>query len=285
MYGNPGKDLVRLCSEADQIFISAPYIKADALGKILQDVNPNASLVCISRWSVEDLQLGSSDIECYAIVKTFGGSFRLHPTLHAKYYRMDDVVLVGSANLTFSGMGWSNHPNLEILCRPNKQFEADNFQAKLLADSREIYHEEVSRWKTLVEIESQFENTNAIPRSQLADWRPSTREPRNLELAYVGKENEIASYDEQQAAKQDLQKLSLPTGLNRDQSRAWISICLMESLFALSVIQLQKSSPNESYRKLAQMYDLETYKARRDFETVQNWLAFFTPEIQSQHNP
>ena len=143
--GSPGDEFSRLCSGANSIVISAPYIKADALGKVLSDVSPNASLTCVSRWTLQDLKQGASDIECVTIVREFGGSFRLHPTLHAKFYRIDGAVLVGSANLTLSGMGWSNHPNLEILCRPGELFDADVFQEQLLANSREITDEEVLR--------------------------------------------------------------------------------------------------------------------------------------------
>ena len=47
-----------------------------------------------------------------------GGSFKLHARLHAKYYRFDDRVLVGSANMTASGLGYRHRGNLEILCEP-----------------------------------------------------------------------------------------------------------------------------------------------------------------------
>lgn len=278
MCGNPGTDLIRLCSGAISLVISAPYIKADALERVLRVVSPQASLICVSRWTVQDLKQGSSDTECYAIVREFGGSFRLHPTLHAKFYRIDDAVLVGSANLTFSGMGWSNHPNLEILCHPGEQFNAEVFQEQLLTDSREIKDEEVMRWNKLVDTDLKYESLVDFPNPQLAKWRPLTREPRNLELVYSDREEEIASTDERRAAQQDIQELLLPPGLSIEQASAWISVCLMESPFIMSVIRLQVLAPDRVYRELALEFDLELHRARRGFETVQNWLAYFAPE-------
>ena len=142
MYGRPGEVLSRLCAGAQLLVVAAPYIKADALVRILADVSPTATLICVTRWNPHDLAVGASDTECRTIVTERGGSFRLHPSLHAKFYRFDDVVLIGSANVTSSAMGWSAQPNLEILCRAGDDFDAGAFQQELIEGSREISDEE-----------------------------------------------------------------------------------------------------------------------------------------------
>ena len=197
MYDQPGTVLRGHCSDAQNIAIVAPYIKADALTMILGVVSPVASLVCITRWKLYDLTVGASDSECRTIVKEFGGSFRLHPSLHAKYYRIDDVVLIGSANLTSSAMGWSPQSNLEILCRPGNDFDECAFWQELLKDSREISDDEFRRWEAIVKINARSEWANAVNQPRLDSWRPTTRDPRHLELSYQGREDEIASFDEQ----------------------------------------------------------------------------------------
>ena len=45
-------------------------------------------------------------------------------SLHAKYYRCDGHVLIGSANLTESGMGLGASPNFEILALADRSFDA-----------------------------------------------------------------------------------------------------------------------------------------------------------------
>lgn len=281
MYSRPGEALIRLCAEARYLVFAAPYIKADALTKVLSEARPDASLICITKWNLQDIVLGASDIESRTLVNEFGGSFRLHPSLHAKYYRIDDVVLVGSANLTSSALGWSHHPNLEILCRAGDDFDSDAFQQELLKNAREISDQEFSRWEVIVKANKQSESPTANYQPLLDSWRPATREPRHLELVYRGREEDIASPDEQRAGRQDIQTLLVPLGLTGEQVRAWFSVYLLEAPFTNSVIQLQNKEALDASRQLADTYNLSITDARRDMETVHNWLAFFVPETLS----
>lgn len=263
-----------VCSGAQHLIIAAPYIKTDALTKVLADVSPAASLICITRWNLRDFAAGVSDTECRTIVTERGGSFRLHPSLHAKYYRIDDVILVGSANLTSSAMGWAPHSNLEILCRPGDDFDAETFQQSLFEGAREIGDEEFAHWESIAKISVQ--ETDATPR--LDAWRPETRDFRHLELSYQDREDEIASFDEQRAAQRDIQALLIPPGLTDKQVRTWASTCLLAAPFTNDVIRLHGTDTTSSSRSLAEAYNLEITKARRDIETVQNWLRFLMPE-------
>lgn len=281
MHSLPGDELIGLCAEAKHLVIATPYIKADALAKVLADVSPDASVICITRWNLQDLVLGASDIECRTIVSGFGGSFRLHPSLHAKYYRIDDVVLIGSANLTSSAMGWSRQPNLEILCCAGDDFDADTFQQELLKNAREVSDPEFLRWEIAANANAQSDSQVTDRQPLLDSWRPATREPQHLELAYRGRKEDIASPDEQRAAKQDIQTLLIPLGLADEQVRAWVSVHLLEAPFTNSVIQLQDMESLEVSRILADTYNLSMADARRDMETVHNWLAFFVPETLS----
>ena len=276
---SPGDLLTRLCSNAQSLVVAAPFIKADALSRVIANVNTPATLVCITRWSPHDLAVGASDTKCRNLVADFGGSFRLHPSLHAKYYRIDDVVLIGSANLTSSAMGWSPHPNLEILCRAGDDFDARAFQQNLLNESREISDGELLRWEGVANISRRLESevTSGLPR--VDSWRPKTRDPLHLELSYKGREDEIASLDEQRAARQDLQTLQMPPSLSEEEVRTWATCCLLAAPFTNSVIRLrQTTDASESYQVLARAFGLNLTEARRDMETVQNWLAFLAPE-------
>lgn len=277
----PGDLLSQLCSGAQDLILAAPYIKADALTRVLADVSPAASLICITRWNFHDLAVGASDIECRTIVTERGGSFRLHPSLHAKYYRVDDAVLIGSANLTSSAMGWSRQPNLEILCRPGDDFDTYVFQQTLLEGSREIGDDEFARWEAITEISTLSNSVITGDQPQLDTWRPTTRDFRNLELSYQEREDEIASFDEQQAAQRDIQALRIPPDLTDEQVRMWASACLLAAPFANTVIQLHNIEVPRASRSIAETYNLNVTEARRDLETVQNWLAFLTPETLS----
>ena len=273
----PGDVLTRLCPEACHILIAAPYIKAAALSRVLADANADARIVCITRWDPYDIASGVSDIECRSIVIDRGGSFRLHPTLHAKFYRIDDVSLVGSANLTSAGMGWSEQSNVEILCRPEQHFDADRFQERLLRESREISDREQASWEQSVTSGVVEGSLASKTRPALSKWRPATRDPRHLEMAYEARKDNIASLDEQRAAESDLTRLLVPEGLTTEEMRKWVAVWLLAAPFTSSVIQLSDLDLVASAKALADQYGLEITEARRDMETVQNWLAFLAP--------
>ncbi len=277
MTERPGDTLSRLCRGARRLVVAAPYIKADALKRVLSEVSPAATLICVTRWNPQDIVAGASDTQCRDIVKEFGGSFRLHPTLHAKYYQIDDTVLIGSANLTAPALGWSSQPNLEILCRPSNDFDACAFREKLLRESREISDYEFLRWQAIVRISAENDNPTANVQPQLDAWRPATRDPRHLMLSYQGKEEEIASSDEQGAARRDIQALQIPPGLTGEQVHSWISACLLAAPFTNTVMRLHGTDDASSL--LAGVYSLGIGEARRDMETVLNWLAYLSPDI------
>ncbi len=278
MYGWPGDLLAGVCSRAQYLIIAAPYIKSDALVRVLADVNPGASLVCITRWNPHDLVTGASDVECRTIVIKREGFFRLHPSLHAKYYRADNVVLIGSANLTSSALGWTRQPNLEILCRPEDDFDADAFQQSLFDGSREIDDEEFKSWKSIADMTLQGRRRVVDEPPRLDTWRPATRDPRHLEFAYQGKDDEIASFDEQRAAQRDMRTLRIPPGLTSAQVRTWISGCLFAASFTNTILRLHNMENLDVSRSLADIYKLSVTDARRDMETVQNWLSFLAPQ-------
>ena len=273
----PGDVLSVQCDNAQQLIVVAPYIKSDALSRILTNVDPGASLVCVTRWNVQDIAEGASDIRCHTIVREFGGSFRLHPSLHAKYYRVDDMVFIGSANLTYSAMGWSAEPNLEIFCQPGDDFDARKFQSVVIEESREISDDEFQSWQAITDfyLENDDRMTGNYP--EIDTWRPGTRDPRNLILAYRGRENDIASYDERRATRQDIRALQIPANFTDNQVRDWMSICLLCTPFTNAVLQAQSTDDFIDVRSLATMYNLSHMEARRGMETVQNWLAFLDP--------
>ena len=271
-----GDILSNLCSGARHLIIAAPYIKTDALTRILADVSEAASLICVTRWNPHDIAVGASDTECRAIVTKRGGSFQLHPSLHAKYYRIDDAVLIGSANLTRSAMGWSPQSNLEILCHPSDDFDTYAFQECLLENAREITDDEFACWESITQISVPSNRTATEGQPLLDTWCPATRDPRHLELAYQGQTDNIASFDERQAALHDIQFLLIPPDLSNEQFRMWTSTCLFAAPFTNAVIQLHDMEAISASRILSKTYSLGITEARRSMETVQNWIAFFT---------
>ena len=279
MVDQPGDLLTQLCKGADQLVIAAPYMKARTLSTVLGDVSPTVCLTCITRWSAEDIIVGVSDLDCRTIVKELGGTFNIHPSLHAKYYRIDNVVLVGSANLTQSAMGWSSEPNLEILCRAGSDFDACEFERSLLKGSREVGDAEFELWQAMAGLDLGHVGIARDNRPLANNWIPATRDPRNLLVFYRGDASEIASTDEQRASRRDTQLLQMPAGLTDEQIRIWTSSYLLAAPFTNTVMQLHGMEPPSAARSLAETYGLSVTDARRDMESVLNWLRFLAPEL------
>ena len=271
---SPGDILSRLCQDAANLVLVAPYIKVDALARILAAIEPSASLTCITRWKAQDILIGASDVQCRTTIKEYGGTFRLHSSLHAKYYRIDDVVLVGSANLTNTALGWSTNPNLEILCTPGPDFDVGAFEQYLFKNSREVSDADFAYWQAIACVDLKGGSAAFTENMRVQTWRPATRDPKNLIMAYQGEINQIASLDEQGAAQRDIDILKLPPALTGTQIRDWALGYLLAAPFTDSVIQHRNIDPVIATQILSKTYGLDVTEARRSMEAVQNWLTF-----------
>ncbi len=90
----------------DELLLVAPYIKLAALFKVLDVTPPSVKVRVVTRWRLDELAGGVSDIAIWPVLFARAQSeLWLQPALHAKYYRADSRSLLGSANLTGAGLG------------------------------------------------------------------------------------------------------------------------------------------------------------------------------------
>lgn len=96
----------------DGILISA-YIKKSILEEIAGHIN-GQKIKVLARWNLMDLVGGASDIDCYSLAKERGWGFYVDMHLHAKIYSLPpNGILLGSANATNAGLGFSSSSNHE----------------------------------------------------------------------------------------------------------------------------------------------------------------------------
>lgn len=210
------------------------------------------------------------------MVKMRNGVFLLHPNLHAKYYRFDDKILVGSANLTGSGLGHVDLANLEILCPPSSEFDSLEFEKELLKDSREMDDAEFENWMSIqaIDMPAEWPKFSEEP-SSLVVWRPRTRDPEHLWLAYAGRTSEIASYDERVLATLDMRDIGIPVSLPREAFNAWVGGCLLSSAFVSAATGLRDAGPSAEWAEFADSWGMSRADAIRAIETAQAWRAAF----------
>ena len=229
--------------------------------------------VCVTRWLVDDIVQGVSDIGVRKLVQNAGGRFLLHQNLHAKYYRFDGEVFVGSANLTDAALGWSKLPNLEILSRAGDEFGCKAFEEELLVQAREIGDLEEEGWKLAMERAQRQHKASDHDESVSRKWVPKARDIDSVLHVYSGRDDAIASEDEQRAAREDIRALEIPDGLDETGVLVWISSQLVSNSFVSSVVARRGMDSDQAAKELAEEYRRGVVEARRDLEAVHNWLS------------
>ncbi len=267
-------DLVRYgATDAATAVLAAPYIKENTLLRLLNNASRLISLTCVTRWSPADISAGVSDAPVRELVVGRGGTFLLHPTLHAKYYRFDDVVLIGSANLTDSGLGLASHSNLEILSPPSDDLDSVAFERLLLSQSRPVSDAEYAVWQSIpLKIQAPVVN----PESFILSWRPLTRDPGDLWLAYSDEAGSTLPESVVQQAAQDLSTILAPAGLDPGAFSMWVSSALLASPFVSDVRSIAVNAEPTAFIELGQSWDMTPGDARYAAETVHNWLSYYS---------
>ena len=276
----PWDAISKAASGALNAFLAAPYIKAEAVNRILELLSPQASLSCVSRWRAEDLAAGVSDVGCRTLVANRGGEFRLHPSLHGKYYRFDAMVLVGSANLTKAGLGYGTTQNLEILCPPASEFDWQQFENQLLENSRFVSDQEFEWWSGIEVIQVREGRLPPVPELEgieAVEWIPRTREPDHLWRGYLGYWNLIPGVGEAEMARLDLKDLALPPDMERDEFDRWVACSLLGSSFVSQVWNLWNEERGRTRTVLADAWGLSRSHAERYIQTAEIWLTRFLP--------
>lgn len=288
-----GDYLEQLCRSTTQIlWLVAPFIKQATLKRLLDQVAPEARVNCVTRWRPDEIVAGVSDLEVWLFIRERPNStLWLRSDLHAKYYRGDQRVLIGSANLTNTALGWSRSPNLELLidAKPLQEFERE-----LLVGSVEVDNSIYEQIRQMVEVLppppiSRPVMTELVPESLDEDdlptmpteaWLPTLRRPENLYVAYIGEWDKLGT-GSRIAAISDLRALDIPAGLNREQFEAYVSIQLLQKPMVRQVDQFvetpQRFGAVRDFLKTLPCARQLDFEADIAWQTLMRWLLYFLP--------
>ena len=211
----------------------------------------------------------------------------IHPLLHAKLYRFDDLVLIGSANITRRALGWTAPANVEILISPKealgemRAFEENLIDTSVLANStlRDNLREKVNALAAASPVlEELFESET---REVLQTWLPTCRVPNRLWNIYSNFEPWRLVEAAAEAAKADLAALNIPSGLSKEQFNQFVRATLERMPF---VQQIETAAANGlSSEAAAAMIGAASnstglpYSATEMWEVLQAWLIYFFP--------
>src|SRR5687768_17288676 len=92
----------------DRLFwIVAPFVKVDALARLLDSTRASAGLKLVCRWRPADLISGASDLGVFDLLNDKGCELYVNPRVHMKLYvHESNIALSASANLTLRGLGY-----------------------------------------------------------------------------------------------------------------------------------------------------------------------------------
>lgn len=239
-----GDELCSALAGADSVFICAPFIKLDALKALLCGFN--GRLLVATRANPADFASGASDLEVWPYIWQLGGDVLILPKLHAKYYRFDSRIFVGSANCTLAGLQGKTNANVELLAELEPSADAFEFEQFLLKNgftARREDYEALKREVDVLKSNSEFKsacklNCREEARRRLlpleTGWMPSCSEPSKAYWpAYCG----AAGVD--RAAMVDLERLGLPEGISsEDEFREFLGSRIAQMRFTAAFEQL-----------------------------------------------
>ena len=249
------------------VSIVAPFIKVDALKSLLEVVERDIPLRCVTRWLPREVAAGVSDPEIFDLLNE-RGNFRLSlvDRLHAKLYIADETCLAGSSNVTLAGLGKLGDGNIEVLVETTVY---DAGVASTLADI-----ERVERSATRVLAIAARALADSLLQ-QLTDpvaeqmWFPRSRRAKQAFQVY---RHPPTGYivEADRLLLLDVARSNVPPGLGEEEFRS--EICALLSAVPLAGGLLRSTEDRTLTRADAQSH-LESV-AVDDFSSNDLWLAF-----------
>jgi len=289
-----GQALLALCEQATaEVFLAAPFIKEGVLRRLLQVIPRESEVTIVTRWIPEEVAHGVCDLGILGLANQRPKTqIRLHPCLHAKYYRVESRCLVGSANLTATALGWCPIPNIEILLEVSAgehglpQLEERLLHQSIIATEsiRKSVEHAVEEIRNKISIESAGESIELQNTSQPSAWLPMCISPEYLFKIYSGADTSTLLTSAVDAGQHDLSLLAVVPGLSELEFHRYVVAILDQTPVVQEIMSLSRNSfitsetativvgkvmegiPNPSY-------DAETY-----WLALKKWLLHFFPD-------
>mgnify|MGYP000586759141 CR=1 FL=1 len=216
-----GSSLSRLVARArGHVTLIAPFITQGALERLVAKVDPSIPLSVFTRWRLDEIMAGVSDLRVLDTVRARAGSrLLLHPRLHAKVILIDDsVAVLGSSNITDSALAFRHPPNVEIMAElrpvPNHIFRFIRHLERTSAPATDALRRQLEdAVRSAPPMPAYPEIEIAVPKAvDVAPLFPSFRSPDRLYEGYLSVRT-FCDWETRAAILDDLEVLSLPEGL------------------------------------------------------------------------
>jgi hypothetical protein len=226
-------------SSTRELVLVAPFVKAHALQRLLEPVTDSVAVTLVTRWRIDEIAAGVSDVHAYDVVCSRSGRVWLVDSLHAKYFRADRRILVGSANITGAALGWSSHSNLELVARCVAGSDSESFEQSLLRNAL-LVDDRLAQTFSELQAELRVSESQDVAAAAVApgdrdsvfDLLP--RDPTDVWIAYRDPESDLLSIDVREKLHRLLIGLAIPSGINR---RELLSVAVGSALWLVPAVQ------------------------------------------------
>lgn len=265
-----------------EFVMCAPFAKQAVVRRILSVLPECASVRLYTRWRPEEIASGVSDTGVLEVLQARGGHVYLHDRLHAKFYRNENGVLLGSANLTGTALGWASIPNIELLTPVGAEVVAQ-VERRLSIESIRATAElavEVDELACALQLPGfvSADPAQAGTIGAIGMWLPRLRIPADLFLAYSRGLSSLTSRSSAAAAV-DLEVLDLPRGLDREQFHALVGHRLSQQPLVANVDDFlrQPRRFGEVRDRIERLTGIGREEASDAWQTLMRWFLEFLP--------
>lgn len=267
-----------LARSVDDAFLVAPFIKAPVFRRILAVIPAEVSVTVITRWKLDEIASGVSDLEVWTSVRNRQHSrMLLVGNLHAKVFISDRRALVGSANLTAAALAGSSTGNLELLIEvPSAQPAVASVLQTALSAGVPVTD---ARFDAMVQARDQI--VALVPSEDDANWFPTLRNPKDL-LSAASERSCFTDWQIAQA-KEDLVLLGIrsPSGVTDDL----VGLSLIEQALVCQLLHFVDIEEGRRFGELTEWLRVGYGKGPTEAQTLIRWVVHFLPDVFEYSRP
>lgn len=268
------------------LVIVCPFIKVPTVSRILGCVPPGAEITIITTWKFKNFVAGVSDVEVFTYCKQHGIRLFINNRIHLKLWVLDsERILVTSANITDTAVGYSSTPNHEVLTEIRAEAVDHTALSEILDASMLITEDDYKRTVELLktvkipEIEEVELIESDVRLMNLVETLPITADPSALYSAYS---SGLADTEE---VRHDLNYLKVPPGLSRDRFFAVVEKAYFRLPIVTKVCDKLKANSiffGEMKAFLQDINDSDPKPTRRELtpitQNLYRWLSSLKPD-------
>jgi hypothetical protein len=286
----------RIVAGDKPVLFVAPFVKLDALQRLLASETRSENLKVVVRWRPADLLAGVSDLDIYPFLLDRGASLFSNEKLHAKLYVFEsNSVFVTSANLTARGLGYGAPANLEVGAEASLLLEDWRSLHAILRESyrvSDIVYETFKRWlekaKKELPLVPQFPAWPKFRRKEFTiQSLPATASPDELRGFYFSSDRTACAGDLERQAIQDLVSFNIPLALDTSDFLERLRTGFCATPFVRAFVAHLESTNSMSFgAATAWIHDTcedvpvpYRYEVKDSVRKLFNWLSFFFDEI------